>query len=61
MRRLIPYLKAYRLKIIAAILLIVLAAGLIALSPTLEGMITTQLLHDVTAGNGVNFPKLTGI
>ncbi|MEG1781426.1 MAG: ABC transporter ATP-binding protein [Clostridium sp.] len=61
MRRLIPYLKAYRLKIIAAILLIVLAAGLIALSPSLEGMITTQLLHDVTAGNGVNFPKLTGI
>lgn len=55
MRNLIPYLKKYKLKIAGAILLIVTAAGLMALSPTLEGMITTQLFQDVSAGRGVNF------
>ena len=55
MRRLIPYLKKYRFKITGAILLIVAASCLIALSPTLEGMITTQLFQDVTAGHGVDF------
>lgn len=55
MRRLIPYLKKYRFKITGAILLIIAASCLIALSPTLEGMITTQLFQDVTAGHGVNF------
>ena len=55
MRRLIPYLKKYRFKITGAILLIVAASCLIALSPTLEGMITTQLFRDVTAGHGVDF------
>ena len=55
MKRLIPYLKAYRFKITGAILLIIAASCLIAISPTLEGMITTQLFNDVTAGHGVNF------
>ena len=49
MKRLIPYLKAYRFKITGAILLIIAASCLIAISPTLEGMITTQLFNDVTA------------
>lgn len=61
MKRLIPYLKAYRFKILGAILLIIAAACLIALSPTLEGMITTQLFQDVTAGEGVHFTKIMRI
>lgn len=61
MTRLIPYLKPYRLKIFGAILLIIAASCLIALSPTLEGMITTQLFQDVTSGNGVNFGKIIRI
>lgn len=36
-KRLIPYLKKYKIKIILAILLIIVASCLIALSPTLEG------------------------
>lgn len=61
MTRLIPYLKAYHVKIIGAVLLIMLASCLIALSPTLEGMITTQLVNDITAGSGVNFPRIISI
>lgn len=61
MLRLIPYLKKYKLKIIGAILLIITAACLMALSPTLEGMITTQLFNDVAAGHGVNFPIIIRI
>ncbi len=60
-KRLIPYLKKYKIKIILAILLIIVASCLIALSPTLEGMITTQLFSDITAGNRVNFTKINKI
>jgi ATP-binding cassette subfamily B multidrug efflux pump len=59
--RLIPYFKEYKLKIIVSILLIIIAAYLIALSPTFEGMITTQLFSDVTAGRSVNFIRITKI
>lgn len=59
--RLLPYLKRYRLKIILAIIFIVLAALLYTASPTLEGMITTQLFADVTAGKGVNFAVIIRI
>lgn len=61
MKRLIPYLKKYNLKIIGAVLLIITASALIALSPTLEGMITTQLFNDVSAGQRVNFTVITRI
>jgi ATP-binding cassette subfamily B multidrug efflux pump len=59
--RLIPYFKEYKLKLIVAILLIIVAAYLAALSPTFEGKITTQLFSDVTAGRAVNFTKITEI
>ncbi|MBK1810482.1 ABC transporter ATP-binding protein [Clostridium sp. YIM B02505] len=58
---LIPYLKKYKLKIIASILLIIVAAYLAALSPTFEGMITTQLFSDVRAERPVEFAKITQI
>ncbi|MHB9940337.1 ABC transporter [Clostridium sporogenes] len=60
-KRLIPYLKKYNIKIISAILLIIVASCLIALSPTLEGMITTQLFSDVTKGQRVDFAKINRI
>ncbi|CBZ03782.1 ABC transporter ATP-binding protein [Clostridium botulinum] len=60
-KRLIPYLKKYNIKIILAILLIIVASCLIALSPTLEGMITTQLFSDITKGQRVNFLKINRI
>ncbi|WP_434290811.1 ABC transporter ATP-binding protein [Clostridium botulinum] len=60
-KRLIPYLKKYNIKIILAILLIIVASCLIALSPTLEGMITTQLFSDITKGQSVNFSKINRI
>ncbi|KEJ01212.1 ABC transporter [Clostridium botulinum A2B7 92] len=60
-KRLIPYLKKYNIKIILAILLIIVASCLIALSPALEGMITTQLFSDITKGQRVNFPKINRI
>ncbi|TCS82229.1 ATP-binding cassette subfamily B multidrug efflux pump [Muricomes intestini] len=59
--RLIPYLKRHGLKVIIAILLIITAAILMVTSPYLEGMITTQLFSDVTAGHGVNFTKIAKI
>jgi ATP-binding cassette subfamily B multidrug efflux pump len=58
---LMPYFKKYKFKLIIAILLIVVAAYLAALSPTFEGMITTQLFSDITAGKSVNFAKITQI
>ncbi|WP_160680176.1 ABC transporter ATP-binding protein [Clostridium sp. C8-1-8] len=58
---LMPYFKKYKFKLIIAILLIVVAAYLAALSPTFEGMITTQLFRDITAGKSVNFAKITQI
>ncbi|WP_434283428.1 ABC transporter ATP-binding protein [Clostridium botulinum] len=60
-KRLIPYLKKYNIKIILAILLIIVASCLIALSPTLEGMITTQLFSDITKGQRVNFSRINRI
>ncbi|WP_315119779.1 ABC transporter ATP-binding protein [uncultured Clostridium sp.] len=60
-KRLVPYLKKYNIKIILAILLIIVASCLIALSPTLEGMITTQLFSDVMGGRGVDFAKINKI
>ncbi|EJO5346935.1 ABC transporter ATP-binding protein [Clostridium botulinum] len=60
-KRLIPYLNKYKIKIILAILLIILASSLIALSPTLEGMITTQLFSDITKGERVNFARINRI
>lgn len=58
---LIPYLKKYRLKITAAVILIIAAASFIALSPIYEGKITTQLFSDVTSKRAVNFAKITKI
>ncbi|ADL51396.1 ABC transporter ATP-binding protein [Clostridium cellulovorans] len=58
---LVPYFKPYKLKVMLAILLIILAAYLTALSPTFEGMITTQLFSDVTAGRAVEFKRITEI
>ena len=60
-KRLIPYLNKYKTKIILAILLIIVASCLIALSPTLEGMITTQLFSDVTKGQRINFARINKI
>lgn len=60
-KRLIPYLKKYNIKIILAILLIIVASCLIALSPTLEGMITTQLFSDITKGQRMNFSRINRI
>ncbi|MBU5592293.1 ABC transporter ATP-binding protein/permease [Clostridium sp. MSJ-4] len=60
-KRLIPYLKKYKIKIILAILLIIVASCLIALSPTLEGMITTQLFSDIMGGRRVDFIKINKI
>lgn len=58
---LIPYLKKYRLKIAAAVILIIAAASFIALSPIYEGKITTQLFSDVTSKRSVNFAKINSI
>ncbi|QAA31188.1 ABC transporter ATP-binding protein [Clostridium manihotivorum] len=58
---LILYFKKYKFKLMIAILLIVVAAYLAALSPTFEGMITTQLFSDITVGKSVNFAKITQI
>lgn len=60
-KHLLPYFKAYKLKIIAAILLIIAAAYLTALSPAYEGKITTQLFSDVAAGRAVDFKKIIEI
>ncbi|MBU5484451.1 ABC transporter ATP-binding protein/permease [Clostridium sp. MSJ-11] len=60
-KRLIPYLKKYMIKIILAILLIIVASCLIALSPTLEGNITTQLFSDIMGGRRVDFTKINRI
>lgn len=60
-KRLIPYLKKYKVRIILAILLIVSYAFFVAWSPTLEGKITTQLFSDVTAKRRVNFIKINQI
>lgn len=58
---LIPYLEKYKIKIIIAVLLIIVSAFFVALSPTFEGMITTQLFSDVTAKRTVNFTKINQI
>jgi ATP-binding cassette subfamily B multidrug efflux pump len=58
---LIPYLKKYKLNIIVSTLLIIVAAYLAALSPTFEGMITTQLFSDVRAERPVEFAKIAQI
>ncbi|WP_234121269.1 ABC transporter ATP-binding protein [Clostridium hydrogenum] len=58
---LIPYLKKYKVKIILAVILIILYAFLVALSPTFEGKITTQLFSDVTAKRSVNFARINQI
>ncbi|MFL0251921.1 ABC transporter ATP-binding protein [Clostridium neuense] len=58
---LIPYLEKYKMKIIIAVLLIIVSAFFVALSPTFEGMITTQLFSDVTAKRTVNFTKINQI
>ena len=55
MKRLLPYLKKYRVKLVLAVLFIIAAAVLNAISPTLEGMITSQLMSDVLAGEGIQF------
>lgn len=60
-KRLIPYLNKYKVKIILAILLIIVASCLIALSPTLEGMITTQLFSDVIKRQSINFIRINKI
>ncbi|MEW9094668.1 MAG: ABC transporter ATP-binding protein [Clostridiaceae bacterium] len=60
-KRLIPYLKKYMIKITLAILLIIVASCLIALSPTLEGNITTQLFSDIMGGRRVDFTKINRI
>ncbi|WP_195923200.1 ABC transporter ATP-binding protein [Clostridium tepidum] len=60
-KRLIPYLNKYKVKIILAILLIIVASCLIALSPALEGMITTQLFSDVIKRQSINFIRINKI
>lgn len=60
-KRLIPYLKKYKIKIIIAILLIIVSSCFIALSPYLEGMITTQLFSDISSGARVDFGKINKI
>lgn len=58
---LIPYLEKYKVKIILAVLLIIVSAFFVALSPTFEGMITTQLFSDVTEKRTVNFRRINQI
>lgn len=55
---LIPYLAKYKIKIILAVLLIIISACFVALSPNFEGMITTQLFSDVAAKRSVNFARI---
>lgn len=55
MKRLIPYLKKYWLKLGMAIVLLIAACFFNAISPLMEGDITTQLLNDISSGAGVNF------
>lgn len=60
-KKLIPFLKPYLLPFIGAVLFIILAAVINAITPTTEGLIITQLTNDVIAmtkgveGAGVNF------
>lgn len=58
---LIPYLKKYKIKIILAVILIIVYAIFVALSPIFEGKITTQLFSDVTAKRSVNFAIINQI
>ena len=61
MKKLIPFLRPYLVPFIGAILLIVTAAIINAITPRTEGLIITQLTHDVVQmtqgveGAGVNF------
>lgn len=60
MKKLIPFLRPYLLPFIGAILFIILAAVINAITPRTEGLIITQLTNDIVKmaegiGNGVNF------
>lgn len=60
-KKITPFIKPYSIPFIGAILLIVVAAIINAITPRTEGLIITQLTHDVMAmnkgieGAGVNF------
>ena len=66
-RRLLPYISPYRWKLLAAILMVVLTNVAMAISPRVEGMITTQLAADAkdilagVQGAGVDFRTITRI
>lgn len=61
LKRLIPYLKKYKFRILLSILLIITFSVLVATSPTLEGKITTQLMNDVVNERRVDFSAIMKI
>ena len=53
-RKISPFVKPYKLPFIGAILFVILAAVFTAISPTVEGLILTQLIKDSTnIANGI--------
>lgn len=63
LKRLWQYLKPYKGKIIASIILLIITVAMIALAPLVEGFVTTQLLEDVSNMqkgliDGVQFDKI---
>ena len=67
LKRIYAYLKPYRVSLFLAVIMIVLSAVVVAVSPRVEGMVTTQLAADVKAmaegveGAGVNFSVILRI
>ena len=66
-KKLIPFLKPYMLPFLGAVVFIVAAAVINAITPRTEGLIITQLTEDVLAMNkglenaGINFPYIIKI
>ncbi len=54
-KRLFPYLKPYRWKLLLAIFLVIGTNVLLALDPMVEGLITTRLMQNISDHTGVDF------
>ena len=60
-KRLFPYLRPYRWKLILAIFLVIGTNVLLALDPMIEGLITTKLMQNISNHTGVDFTYIIKI
>lgn len=60
-KKLLPYLRPYRFKLLFGILMVITAQITFALNPTVEGMITTQLANDLSLGQSIQVDKVVSI